>query len=101
MLRRNRAAMTRERNEKATWPTIRAFEKVSRRRLLPVERVSSLRVPATPAREARRAGMAPKRKPVTKETASANKKTVELSFGAIRLEATSGGRNDHKRIEPK
>src|SRR6476619_6184405 len=101
MLRRNKAAMTRERKENATWPTIKTFEKVTRRRPLPVERVSSLRVSAMAERDARSAGATPKTNPEATEMPKAKTKTVAFRFGAIKLDDTSAGRNDQSSRAPK
>src|SRR6185312_12433669 len=101
MLRKNNAAMTSDRKENATWLTIKAFEKVTRRRPPPVERISSLSVSAIAAREARRAGTTPKRNPAATEITKAKTKTVAFRLGATRFEDTPAGRKDQSRRAPK
>src|SRR6185312_7112527 len=96
MLRKNNAATISDRHENATWPTSRLLATVILLRLLPAVRASSFSASATLARDARRAGIIPNRKPVRRETPAVKTNTIESSFGVIRFDKTSGGRNDHK-----
>src|ERR1043166_1452869 len=100
MLRRNRAAVSNEKNENATWPASRAFAKVILVRLLPVVRASSFKASATLVRDARKAGIVPNTKPVNNEMIRAKTNTAASIFGVTRLAETSGGRNDHKSCDP-